>query len=103
MAVASTSSPGQHVGHSRILLFEVMIVLSRSYRWLITLNQMGVPGGRGPESPAPPFFYLVAVMDWATRTVLSWRLSNTLDTAFCREALQEALAGYGRPEIFNTD
>ena len=49
------------------------------------------------------FLYLVAVMDWATRTVLSWRLSNTLDSAFCREALQEALAGYGRPEIFNTD
>ena len=49
------------------------------------------------------FLYLVAVMDWATRTVLSWRLSNTLDTAFCREALQEALARYGRPEIFNTD
>ena len=42
-------------------------------------------------------------MDWATRTVLSWRLSNTQDSAFCREALQEALAGYGRPEIFNTD
>ena len=49
------------------------------------------------------FLYLVAVMDWATRTVLSWRLSNTLDGAFCREALQEALASYGRPEIFNTD
>ena len=49
------------------------------------------------------FLYLVAVMDWATRTVLSWRLSNTQDSAFCREALQEALARYGRPEIFNTD
>ena len=42
-------------------------------------------------------------MDWATRTVLSWRLSNTQDSAFCREALQEAMARYGRPEIFNTD
>ena len=49
------------------------------------------------------FLYLVAIMDWATRTVLSWRLSNTLDGAFCREALQEALAGYDRPKIFNTD
>jgi len=47
--------------------------------------------------------YLVAIMDWATRTVLSWRLSNTLDTDFCTEALEEALAQYGRPEIFNTD
>ena len=49
------------------------------------------------------FHYLVAIMDWATRTVLSWRLSNTLDSTFCREALQEALARYGKPEIFNTD
>ena len=49
------------------------------------------------------FLYLVAIMDWATRTVLSWRLSNTLDHTFCREALQEALERYGRPEIFNTD
>ena len=49
------------------------------------------------------FLYLVAVMDWATRTVLSWRLSNTLDTSFCREALEEALARYSRPDIFNTD
>ena len=49
------------------------------------------------------FQYLVAIMDWATRTVLSWRLSNTLDSDFCVEALEEALARHGRPEIFNTD
>ncbi len=49
------------------------------------------------------FLYLVAVMDWASRKVLSWRLSNTLDTSFCVEALQEALERYGPPEIFNTD
>ena len=49
------------------------------------------------------FQYLVAIMDWGTRTVLSWRLSNTLDSDFCTEALEEALARYGRPEIFNTD
>jgi len=42
-------------------------------------------------------------MDWATRRVLSWRLSNTLDVRFCTEALSEALQRYGRPEIFNTD
>jgi len=42
-------------------------------------------------------------MDWATRAVLSWRLSNTLDSSFCVEALNDALARYGRPEIFNTD
>jgi putative transposase len=49
------------------------------------------------------FCYLVAVMDWASRKVLSWRLSNTLDTSFCTEALEEAIARYGTPRIFNTD
>jgi putative transposase len=49
------------------------------------------------------FLYLVAVMDWATRRVLSFRLSNTLDARFCTEALTEALERYGRPEIFNSD
>ena len=49
------------------------------------------------------FQYLVAIMDWATRTVLSWRLSNSLESDFCVEALQEALDRYGTPEIFNTD
>ena len=49
------------------------------------------------------FCYLVAIMDWASRKVLAWRLSNTLDASFCVEALQEALARYGTPEIFNTD
>ena len=49
------------------------------------------------------FLYLVAIMDWATRHVLSWRLSNTMDAGFCVEALAEALARYGRPEISSTD
>lgn len=49
------------------------------------------------------FLYLVAVMDWASRKVLAWRLSNTMDAEFCVEALKEALARFGRPEIFNTD
>jgi putative transposase len=44
------------------------------------------------------FLYLVAIMDWATRKVLSWRLSNTLDASFCVEALEEAIAKYGKPE-----
>ena len=47
--------------------------------------------------------YLVAVMDWASRKVLSWRVSNTMDADFCIEALEEALDRFGRPEIFNTD
>jgi putative transposase len=55
-----------------------------------------LPIGRG-------FLYLVAVIDWASRAVLSWRLSNTMDASFCVAALKEALARYGKPEIFNTD
>jgi len=49
------------------------------------------------------FLYLVAIIDWASRAVLSWRLSNTMDTSFCVDALEDALARFGRPEIFNTD
>ena len=55
-----------------------------------------VPIGRG-------FLYLVAIMDWASRAVLAWRLSNTMEVWFCVSALEEALARFGRPQIFNTD
>jgi putative transposase len=55
-----------------------------------------VPMARG-------FLYLVAIIDWASRAVLAWRLSNTMDTSFCLAALDEALVRYGRPKIFNTD
>ena len=49
------------------------------------------------------FCYLVAIMDWASSTVLSWRISNTMDSTFCVDALEEAIATYGSPTIFNTD
>ena len=49
------------------------------------------------------FLYLAAVIDWASRAVLAWRLSNTMDSAFCVEALEEALQNHGKPRIFNTD
>jgi putative transposase len=49
------------------------------------------------------FVYLVAIMDWYSRRVLAWRVSNTMDTDVCVEALQEALKRFGQPEIFNTD
>jgi len=49
------------------------------------------------------YMYLVAIMDWNSRKVLSWRVSNTMDTDFCVEALEEALDRFGAPEIFNTD
>ena len=52
---------------------------------------------------AKGFLYLVVIMDWASRAVLAWRVSNTLGAEFCVEALEEALSRYGRPEIFNTD
>ena len=56
---------------------------------------MYIPMARG-------FVYLVAVMDWYSRKVLSWRVSNTLDTGFCVDALEGAIEAYGAPEIFNT-
>ena len=52
---------------------------------------------------AKGFLYLVVIMDWVSRAVLAWRLSNTLGTEFCVDALEEALSQHGRPEIFNTD
>ncbi len=55
-----------------------------------------IPIGRG-------FLYLVAIMDWASRAVLAWRLSNSMDVSFCVSALEEALSRFGTPEIFNTD
>jgi transposase InsO family protein len=65
--------------------------------------------GRSGPTPTPTsrsrkgFLYLVAVMDWHSRKVLSWRVSNTMTTDFCVAALTEALALYGTPDIFNTD
>ena len=52
---------------------------------------------------AQGFVYLMAIMDWHSRKVLSWRLSNSMDSGFCVDALNEALDRYGKPEIFNTD
>jgi len=52
---------------------------------------------------AKGFLYLVVIIDWVSRAVLAWRLSNTLGAEFCVEALEEALTRYDRPEIFNTD
>ena len=86
---------------------------------------LSVPSARQDDRPAEPepalakagvwaadityipmrqgFLYLVAIIDWATRRVLSWRLSNTLAAGFCVEALSEALARFGKPGTFNTD
>jgi putative transposase len=62
--------------------------------WAMDICYIPIQGG---------FLYLCAVMDWYSRAVLTWELSNTLDATFCVEAVQRAIAKYGVPEIFNTD
>lgn len=62
--------------------------------WSTDITYIRLPNG---------FVYLVAVIDWFSRLVLSYRLSNSLDTTFCLEAFEEAIETYGRPNIFNTD
>ena len=88
-----TSDP--HPGH-RIYpyLLKNMAIDRPNQVWCADITYIPVQRG---------FLYLVAVMDWATRHVLAWRLSNTMDSRFCVEALNEALSRYGSPEIFNTD
>ena len=66
-------------------------------------GQPGVVCGRQLYPMAKGFLYLVVVMDWVSRAVLAWRLSNRSAPTFCVEALVEALSNYGRPEIFNTE
>lgn len=60
-------------------------------------------GESAPQALDGGFIYLCAVIDWRSRAVLAWELSNTLDAGFCVRAVQRALAQYGMPEIFNTD
>ena len=75
-------------------LLRGMVIDRPNQVWAADLTY--VPIGRG-------FLYLVAIMDWASRAVLAWRLSNSMDVAFCVSALEEALARFGKPDIFNTD
>src|SRR5262249_33949918 len=71
------------------------VVIDRADQvWSTDITYVGLPGG---------FMYLCAVIDWHSRYVLSWELSNTLDGGFCLDALEAALArGGGKPEVFNT-
>tara|TARA_B100000315_G_scaffold113049_1_gene103699 strand:- start:188 stop:1117 length:930 start_codon:yes stop_codon:yes gene_type:complete len=88
-----TSDP--HPGHRIYPYLLRNLVIDRPNQvWCADITYIPVQRG---------FLYLVAIMDWATRHVLAWRLSNTMDASFCIEALNEALARYGKPEIFNTD
>lgn len=85
-----TSTPAQDIPY----LLRRLRIDRPNQVWAADITYL--PIGRG-------FLYLVAVMDWASRAVLSWRLSNTMDVSFCIDALEEALARFGKPEIFNTD
>jgi putative transposase len=76
----------------------------RGYRKPMAERSHGACNLLPPYIPmAKGFCYLVAIMDWVSSKVLSWRLSNTLDVSFCVDALEEALTKYGTPDIFNTD
>lgn len=86
----------QAVGGHRIYPYLLRdLVIDRPNRvWCADITYL--PMGRG-------FLYLVAIMDWHSRAVLVWRVSNRMDTGFCISALEEALSRFGKPEIFNTD
>ena len=75
-------------------LLRGMAVTRPNQVWAMDITY--IPMARG-------FVYLAAVLDWFSRRVLSWRLSITMEAAFCVEALEDALARHGKPEIFNTD
>ncbi|MDP2374383.1 DDE-type integrase/transposase/recombinase [Reyranella sp.] len=93
--VPSRARPSRLRGHKIFLYLLRGLAIDRSNQvWAADITY--IPIGRG-------FLYLVAIMDWASRAVLSWRLSYIMDASFCVEALEEALARYGKPEIFNTD
>lgn len=116
------SKQGHYVNRKRVRRLMRIMGLKAIYRWPRTSK--ATPGHRiypyllkGMKITRPNqvwaadityvsmalgFLYLVVIMDWYSRYVVSWRLSNTLDVGFCIEALEEALRG-GRPDIFNTD
>src|SRR6478672_10516800 len=75
-------------------LLRNLVIERPNHVWAADVTYL--PIGRG-------FLYLVAIIDWASRAVLAWRISNTMDTSFCLAALDDALARHGVPEIFNTD
>ena len=85
----------RHPGHKRYpYLLKDLAITQPNQVWAADITY--VPMSRG-------FMYLVAVMDWYSRKILSWRVSNTLESDFCVQALKEALSWFGRPDIFNTD
>ncbi len=75
-------------------LLRTLAITRSNHVWAMDISY--IPMARG-------FVYLAAVIDWHSRRVLAWRLSISMDTEFCTEAVEEAIAKYGKPEIFNTD
>ena len=75
-------------------LLRDLVITKPNHVWCTDITY--IPIGQG-------YLYLVAIMDWASRAVLSWRLSNSMAVSFCIEALEDALATHGKPEIFNSD
>jgi putative transposase len=87
----STAAPGHKIYP---YLLRGLAITEPNHAWASDITYIPMASG---------FLYLVAIIDWASRAVLSWRLSNTIDSHFCVEALEEALARHGKPRIFNTD
>ncbi len=95
-AIYQESRTSQPHPHHRIYpyLLRNLVVQKANQVWCTDISYIRIKRG---------FLDLVAIMDWHSRKVFSWRLSNTMETHFCVEALEETLALYGVPEIFNTD
>lgn len=85
----------RHLAHRTYpYLLRQLTITRPNHAWAADITY--IPMKRG-------FVYLFAILDWASRRVVAWRLSNTLTTSFCVEAVQEAITRSGTPEIFNTD
>jgi putative transposase len=75
-------------------LLKDLVINKPNQVWSADITYLPVPGGH---------LYLMGIIDWHSRKILSWKLSNSMDVSFCLSALQEAIKEYGKPEIFNTD
>lgn len=93
-------APGPHTSkpHPQYTVYPYLLrgveIIRPNQVWSTDITYIRLPRG---------FVYLVAVIDWYSRKVLAWRVSNTLDAGFCVDCLEEALKNYGSPEIFNSD
>ncbi|WP_426197764.1 IS3 family transposase, partial [Massilia sp. DWR3-1-1] len=85
----------QHPGHKVYpYLLRGVAIVRPNHVWSTDITYIRLARG---------FAYLVAIIDWYSRRVLAWRISNSMDASFCVDCLEEALVGHGKPEIFNTD